>query len=117
MVHADYLFLLTDVDGLYLSNPRKDPDATFLEVVSSVAKARLEGRKPALHIVIPSLIHYSTGNASSSPRPFFSCSLSLSRLNRTQLTLKLTLHLLTCSSVRLSPASGLLCPGYPGTPK
>jgi len=46
MVHADYLFLLTDVDGLYLSNPRKDPDATFLEVVSSVAEARLEGRKP-----------------------------------------------------------------------
>ncbi len=25
MVHADYLFLLTDVDGLYTSNPRKDP--------------------------------------------------------------------------------------------
>ena len=47
MVHADYLFLLTDVDGLYLSNPRKDPDAKFLEVVSSVAEARLEGRKPA----------------------------------------------------------------------
>ena len=47
MVHADYLFLLTDVDGLYLSNPRKDPDATFLEVVSSVAEARLEGREPA----------------------------------------------------------------------
>jgi glutamate 5-kinase len=47
MVHADYLFLLTDVDGLYLSNPRKDPDAKFLEVVSSVAEARLEGREPA----------------------------------------------------------------------
>ncbi|KAF9654048.1 glutamate 5-kinase [Thelephora ganbajun] len=42
MVHADYLFLLTDVDGLYLSNPRKDPDAKFLEVVSSVAEARSE---------------------------------------------------------------------------
>lgn len=46
MVHADYLFLLTDVDGLYLSNPRKHPDAKFLEVVSSVAEARLEGREP-----------------------------------------------------------------------
>ena len=49
MVHADYLFLLTDVDGLYLSNPRKDPDAKFLEVVSSVAEARLEGREPTNH--------------------------------------------------------------------
>ena len=54
MVHADYLFLLTDVDGLYLSNPRKDPDARFLEVVSSVAEARLEGRKSVLRIAIPS---------------------------------------------------------------
>lgn len=42
MVHADYLFLLTDVEGLYTANPRKDPDAKFLEVVSSVAEARLE---------------------------------------------------------------------------
>ena len=47
MVHADYLFLLTDVDGLYSANPRKDPDAKFLEVVSSVAEARLEGTEPA----------------------------------------------------------------------
>ena len=45
MVHADYLFLLTDVDGLYSANPRKDPDAKFLEVVSSVAEVRLEGEE------------------------------------------------------------------------
>lgn len=45
MVHADYLFLLTDVDGLYSANPRKDPNAKFLEVVSSVAEVRLEGRE------------------------------------------------------------------------
>jgi len=42
MVHADYLFLLTDVDGLYSANPRKDPNAKFLEIVSSVAEVRLE---------------------------------------------------------------------------
>lgn len=47
MVHADFLFLLTDVDGLYSSNPRKDPDAKFLEVVSSVAEARSGGKEPA----------------------------------------------------------------------
>ncbi|KJA21060.1 hypothetical protein HYPSUDRAFT_42438 [Hypholoma sublateritium FD-334 SS-4] len=40
MVHADYLFLLTDVDGLYTSNPRKDPNAKQIEVVSSIAAIR-----------------------------------------------------------------------------
>ncbi|KZT03469.1 glutamate 5-kinase [Laetiporus sulphureus 93-53] len=40
MIHADYLFLLTDVDGLYTSNPRKDPDAKQIEVVSSIAAIR-----------------------------------------------------------------------------
>ena len=61
MVQADYLFLLTDVDGLYLSNPRKDPDAKFLEVVSSIAEARLEGREPtnSSHHRITSFIHPS----------------------------------------------------------
>ena len=55
MVHADYLFLLTDVDGLYSANPRKDPNAKFLEVVSSVAEARLEGGShPSLHFATPS---------------------------------------------------------------
>ena len=59
MVHADYLFLLTDVDGLYLSNPRKDPDAKFLEVVPSVAEARLEGREPvnSFHCHVVSFIY------------------------------------------------------------
>ncbi|KAI0737964.1 glutamate 5-kinase [Daedaleopsis nitida] len=40
MIHADYLFLLTDVDGLYSSNPRKDPNAARIEVVSSIASIR-----------------------------------------------------------------------------
>ncbi|KAJ7647768.1 glutamate 5-kinase [Roridomyces roridus] len=40
MLHADYLFLLTDVDGLYTSNPRKDPSAKQIEVVTSVAAIR-----------------------------------------------------------------------------
>ncbi|KAI0035031.1 glutamate 5-kinase, partial [Vararia minispora EC-137] len=42
MIHADYLFLLTDVDGLYTSNPRKDPDAKLIETVSSVTAIRRE---------------------------------------------------------------------------
>jgi len=40
MLHADYLFLLTDVDSLYTSNPRKDPSAKPIEVVSSVSAIR-----------------------------------------------------------------------------
>ncbi|KIK24435.1 hypothetical protein PISMIDRAFT_10260 [Pisolithus microcarpus 441] len=40
MIHADYLFLLTDVDGLYTANPRKDPAARKLDVVTSVADIR-----------------------------------------------------------------------------
>ncbi|CAA7260907.1 unnamed protein product [Cyclocybe aegerita] len=42
MIQADYLFLLTDVDGLYTSNPRKDPDAKQIEVVSSLAAIRAQ---------------------------------------------------------------------------
>ncbi|KAI0927880.1 hypothetical protein AcW1_005287 [Taiwanofungus camphoratus] len=40
MIHADYLFLLTDVDGLYTSNPRKDPSAKPIQIVSSIAAIR-----------------------------------------------------------------------------
>ncbi|KAG8905871.1 hypothetical protein FRB99_008082 [Tulasnella sp. 403] len=40
MLHADYLFLLTDVDCLYTSNPRKDPNAKPIEEVTSVSAIR-----------------------------------------------------------------------------
>ena len=43
MVHADYLFLLTDVDGLYTANPRKNTEAKLIEVVDSIPAIRLEG--------------------------------------------------------------------------
>lgn len=43
MIHADYLFLLTDVDGLYTSNPRKDPNASRIDVVTSIATIRSQG--------------------------------------------------------------------------
>ena len=43
MIHADYLFLLTDVDGLYTTNPQKDPNARQIEVVDSISKIRGEG--------------------------------------------------------------------------
>ncbi|KAJ5637296.1 hypothetical protein N7490_007175 [Penicillium lividum] len=37
MVKADYLFLMTDVDCLYTANPRSDPDAQPIEVVSDIS--------------------------------------------------------------------------------
>nr|CRH07233.1 Gamma-glutamate kinase [Candidatus Magnetococcus massalia] len=36
LVEADLLILLSDVDGLYSADPRKDPDAKQLELVSQV---------------------------------------------------------------------------------
>ena len=36
MLHADYLFLMTDVDCLYDKNPRTNPDAQAIEVVDDV---------------------------------------------------------------------------------
>ncbi|KAL4065153.1 Aspartate/glutamate/uridylate kinase [Scleroderma citrinum] len=42
MIHADYLFLLTDVDGLYTANPRRDPAARKIDVVTSVADIRAQ---------------------------------------------------------------------------
>jgi glutamate 5-kinase len=38
MVHADYLFLMTDVDCLYDKNPRRFPDAKPIEVVEDIAE-------------------------------------------------------------------------------
>ncbi|SNX81526.1 probable PRO1 - glutamate 5-kinase [Melanopsichium pennsylvanicum] len=40
LVDADYLFLCTDVDGLYTGNPRSDANARRLGVVEDVAAAR-----------------------------------------------------------------------------
>jgi len=42
MIHADYLFLFTDVDGLYTANPRKDPSARLIEVVESTSAIRAQ---------------------------------------------------------------------------
>lgn len=40
LVDADYLFLCTDVDGLYTDNPRRNPKARRLGVVRGVDQAR-----------------------------------------------------------------------------
>jgi glutamate 5-kinase len=42
MVHADYLFLMTDVDCLYDSNPRTNPDAKPIEVVEDIEDLQVD---------------------------------------------------------------------------
>lgn len=38
MVHADLLVLLTDIDGLYSDDPRKNPEAKRIEVIPEITK-------------------------------------------------------------------------------
>lgn len=40
-VHADWLFLLTDVDALYTSNPSIDPDAQPIREVHDIAQLQV----------------------------------------------------------------------------
>lgn len=42
MVSADFLFLMTDVDCLYTDNPRTNPDATPIEVISDFATLKAD---------------------------------------------------------------------------
>ncbi|OLL23257.1 putative glutamate 5-kinase [Neolecta irregularis DAH-3] len=42
MVNADYLFLMTDVDCLYTSNPRKDPNAKPIQVVHDISQLKAD---------------------------------------------------------------------------
>ena len=39
---ADLLIILTDIDGLYTADPRKDPDATLLSEVTAITPAMIE---------------------------------------------------------------------------
>jgi len=42
LVGADYCFLLTDVNGLYSSNPNNDPDAKLIEVVEDISQLAVD---------------------------------------------------------------------------
>lgn len=43
MVHADMLFLMTDVDCLYDKNPRTHPDAKAIEIVEDISTLEADG--------------------------------------------------------------------------
>lgn len=42
LVNADLLILLSDIDGLYTDDPRKNPDAKFIEVVENLTDDYLQ---------------------------------------------------------------------------
>ena len=46
MVHADLLFLMTDVDCLYDKNPRTNPDAQPIEVIDDISVLVADGNTP-----------------------------------------------------------------------
>lgn len=47
LVDADLLILLSDIDGLYTDDPRKNPDAKFIEQVDDLTEELMEwGRLP-----------------------------------------------------------------------
>lgn len=48
MVHADMLFLMTDVDCLYDKNPRSNPDAQPIEIVEDIAALQADGESRVL---------------------------------------------------------------------
>lgn len=59
MVHADYLFLMTDVDCLYTKNPRTNPDAKAIEVVDDIDALTADGTPslPPSHPLPTPLFH------------------------------------------------------------
>lgn len=42
-VNSDLFIVLTDIDGLYTSDPRRDPDAKLISEVSEITKEMLDG--------------------------------------------------------------------------
>lgn len=49
MIHADLLFLMTDVDCLYDKNPRTNPDAKPIEVVEDISALQADGMYSSSH--------------------------------------------------------------------
>lgn len=62
MVHADLLFLMTDVDCLYDKNPRIHPDARPIEVVEDIGALVADGEtnwtqaRPVLRMLTDELV-------------------------------------------------------------
>jgi glutamate 5-kinase len=66
MVHADYLFLMTDVDCLYDKNPRTHPDAKAIEVVEDISMLEADGTSANLPAPLQYANKLSVSSAGSS---------------------------------------------------
>lgn len=66
MVHADYLFLMTDVDCLYDKNPRTNPDAQPIEVVKDISELTADGKFTSSSQTKTYLTLYPVSSAGSS---------------------------------------------------
>ncbi len=47
LIHADLLILLSDIDGLYSNDPRKDVDAKFIPFVEEITDELMQMGKPS----------------------------------------------------------------------
>lgn len=65
MIHADLLFLMTDVDCLYDKNPRKYPDAKPIEVVEDITSLDADGK--CFHRLVPENTIISADEGKKSP--------------------------------------------------
>lgn len=50
MAHADFLFLMTDVDCLYDKNPRTNPDAKPIPVIDDIDSIHADGKCAVAYI-------------------------------------------------------------------
>lgn len=80
-VQADWLFLLTDVDALYTTNPINDPNAQPIHVVHDISQLEVQSSPPPLHPHIPCWTPHVDNYYLPSVKSFFS---SPTHLNASQ---------------------------------
>lgn len=68
MVHADFLFLMTDVDCLYDKNPRTHPDAQPIIEVEDIGAIQADGMWNPFPQYLDHISKILTGNPQFRPR-------------------------------------------------
>ena len=64
MVEADQLLLLSDIDGLYTADPRRDPAARHIPVVAAITEdIEVDGRRAAARLFLGRDAHQAGGGA------------------------------------------------------
>ena len=63
MIHSDYLFLFTNVNGLYTANLRKDSSVQLIEVVELASVVRTQGTVTNCLVYLLLLVHVIDGHS------------------------------------------------------